>query len=133
MYQFVSGSFISGLFTSKNDLMKAGTPILLESTGDLETATAAIAIDGIMTTDADDGDYVGFQDKGFCRTSMIDGSGSAIAIGDTLEVGAAGKLVKVAIGVAVAVACTAVTTDMSTSTKDDAFQVGLTLPLIKLL
>ncbi len=132
MYQFVSGSFVSGEFTAKTDSLKAGTPILVESTGDLATATDALAIHGVTTTDADDGDYVGFQDKGFCRTSMIDGSGSAIAIGDQLEV-ASGKFVKKDAGVAVAVALTAVTANLAAKTIDDAYPSGLTLPLIKLL
>lgn len=133
MYQFASGSFISGLFTAKADGLLAGTPILLESTGDLAVATNALAIDGVTTTDADDGDYVGFQDKGFCRTSMIDGViNGAIAIGDWLEINS-GKFVKFVAGVKVAVALTAVTTDMDATVKADAYPLGLTLPLIKLL
>lgn len=133
MYQFASGAFISGLFTA-HEAITAGTPILVNSDGELAIATNDLAIHGVATTDVAIGLPIGFQGTGFLRTSMIDGTigAGAIAIGDELEV-ASGKFAKKEHGVAVAIALTAVTTNMSTKTNDDAFDAGLTLPLIKLL
>lgn len=131
MYQFASGAFISGLFTA-HEALTAGQPILVNSDGELAVATDDLAIHGVVTTDTAVGLHVGFQGNGFLRTTMIDGSGQAIAIGDQLEVDT-GKFIKLNNGVAVAVALTAVTTNMATTVKADAYDSGLTLPLIKLL
>lgn len=129
MYQFHSGfSFSNSILAGA--ALTSGQPVALSS-GELVVATDAAAIAGVVTTTVADGKEVGFQAAGFCGTSMIDGSGTAIAVGDELEV-ASGKFVKKTSGVAVAVAMTAVTTNLSTATAALSLTSAFALPVIRL-
>lgn len=131
MYQFNSGFSSINNFVVATGGVTAGQPIVFSS-NKIAVASAGATITGVATTTVAAAGYVGFQAGGTLSTSMIDGSGTAIGIGDELEVGADGIFVKKASGAAVAIALAAVTTDLS-DTDDDDIAAGLVdLPQILL-
>lgn len=130
MYQFHSGFSSINNFVVATGGVTAGQPVKFTSTKIEVAETGAIV--GVATSTVAAAGYVGFQAGGVLGTSMIDGSGSAIAVGDELEVTTGGIFVKKDGGTAVATALTAVTTDMS-GTDDEDIAAGLVeLPMILL-
>jgi len=130
MYQFNSGFSSINNFVVGAGGVKAGQPIKFAA-GKLVVASAASTIVGVATTTVAQNGNVGFQAGGTLSTSMIDGT-SAIAVGDELEVGANGILVKKSAGSAVAIALTAVTTNMSTTSEATVAAGLVDLPQILL-
>lgn len=100
MYQFRTGFSISNNFTAHEALV-AGAPVSLNADGELAKTADAAAMDGVVTTTASAGDYVGCQTSGFCATNQVNGGGAAIDFADQLEV-SAGLFIKVGGGTVVA-------------------------------